>query len=1163
MFMKKITLFLTTIFIITHTFSQTIANVEGVFGGSINSITGGSVGSSSDSFRIIIATQSANSIFYSNVIIPSLGGSVLVDSFKVLPAASSASGFGSGISKIAYHKSSNTVFFISNGNIYSASLTATSAKTITTNGGYTDIAIKNNQLFEMHSNGSNNTFYAGNIDVTGAITIISSATIVGQSFTNLIIGKDDKLYAFRANNDPQAIQFGGTFSTAINLSSTTIDAMPSLSVTTNWAAMGVYTDGTVFVGGNDAGGKNVATAISFGNGFTTVATGIPGNSGTNIDFRRQNASNYFVYFGSAYSSAKGATGSWQNFGSSSFQTHPNDGSVFFVGESITTGGVVLMTTDQGLGITKNSGSVIAEIDEGINAVQVKDFDMNATKDFGWLASKSGIRYVENYNNISKAWSKAIFPNNDGSPYYAAEMISKDTAFVGNSRVYKTTDKGNNWTQVFTAQNAPYNFPQTGVFISSIAVGGTNNSIVMAGYKFENTNSGRGGVFYSMNGGNSWQQLRIHATVDGQDVNVNDIEMVTDSGKVVAYIGVAYDNSVSPMIRGMYKAQWNGTAWSIKEENIYNSSTALFSVKDIMIVSKDTIVAAGSFYNASLHHEYPIHFAVSRTVKNNWSSAVVDTSRVGGYSAITWSGDTIFYAYNNSIYWDKLSFYATYTARKGEALYYSVPLGTDINILYYDELLAGTETDIRSVRGATTKKPTTAIKPRYTVCTQTVITGGTPEGGVYYLVDTTAQGYIVAVDTTYYLLFATNGILTGESSMSFNTLSALNSAFASLHIVNFTPITSFSNNTGTYIIAYTNDSYATSSDGAVATVGASPTVASITGTLASCGPLGATSYLANATANGVWTSANNNIATVSSSGKITVSGVGTTVISYTVTNSSGCSGAAIANFTVSPVPFVSPITGVKSICKGNSTQLNSATIGGAWSSLNNRGTITATGLFAGINGGGSPAQVRYTVTNSSGCSTSQDYFLVVNSLPVVPSIYYANGSINPQIGAGGVSNFCSNKTFTLAGLPKGGIWSATGVINIHSLSGNATTGSSAGSGSVTYTYTSPQGCSNSKTIVGNVVACVARGVNGIDNEKLTMENEFTMYPIPAHSLFTIHHLPFIGAGNIVITDLYGKQVKVQPLSVGNNLVDITTLTKGVYCVSTITNQGKTTKKLVVE
>jgi hypothetical protein len=73
----------------------------------------------------------------------------------------------------------------------------------------------------------------------------------------------------------------------------------------------------------------------------------------------------------------------------------------------------------------------------------------------------------------------------------------------------------------------------------------------------------------------------------------------------------------------------------------------------------------------------------------------------------------------------------------------------------------------------------------------------------------------------------------------------------------------------------------------------------------------------------------------------------------------------------------------------------------------------------------------------------------------------------------------------------------------------------------------------------------------------------MYPNPAKSSINLNVEILIGKGSIVVTDLYGKTVKTQALSMGINIIDIANLSKGMYFVSTITNEGKTTKKLVVE
>ena len=706
--MKKQLTFILSIFTILLVHGQTITTVEGVYGGRINAITGGKIGTGvlSDSLRIVVATESANSLFYADVKASAFGSISKVNSFTVLPSADASIGLGSNIRRIAYHKESEKIYFVNNGNLYYTSITDPAATAVPTGGGIIDVAVHNNKLYYLSAVGANNTFYYSTIDATtGTVTAVSNTTVNGYAFTALVKGHDSKLYAFKEGSAPKALQFGGDFTSGIDFATTTIDAMAVPTATGySWSAMGVYNDGTVYVGGTNGGTnpyKYVANTSSFGSAYNIVNTNITGTSGYNIEFRTGTFGSVYVYFGSTYSPSAGAAGTWVLIGNTGFETHPNDGSVFLLNEnSLTNKGNILMTTDQGLGLSENSGASIHEIDDGILATQVYDFDMNKDKSFGWLAGKDGVRYVSDYSGSAKRWSTSIFPNGDGSPYFSAEMVDDSTtAYVGNVRLYRTSDKGTSWSQIFTAENAPYNYPQVGSQIQAIAISDSLTNIVMIGYK--NTNSGqKGGVFYTLDGGLHWSQLYIHTSTDGQDVNVNDIEIVSDSGKIVAYIGVDYDNTVSPIVRGMYKAQYDGSTWSVRSEEIYGAPTSLFSVMDIVIPSKDTIIATGGFYNPVLHHEYGINFMISRPVLNTWHSAVNSTTRTSGHTACSWNVDTFFYAYSNSIYYDVITFGYSATGHSGEGLYATVPVGTEINVLYYDELLAGTASDFRSIRGAT-------------------------------------------------------------------------------------------------------------------------------------------------------------------------------------------------------------------------------------------------------------------------------------------------------------------------------------------------------------------------------------------------------------------------------------------------------------------------------
>ncbi len=1128
----------------------TITTVEGVFGGRINAITGGKTGTTvlSDTFRIFVATESANSIFYTYGHFPTFGTSS-VDSFIALPSANATAGLGSSISKMAFHKNSQTLYFIANGNIYATTVVAPSATKLTGTNNYADLIVEGNNFYSLTTSGSDNTVYYSTINASsGALTAVSNTTVSSQSYTSLVDGKDDKLYLFRSSTDPQALQFGGTFSAGINFAATTTDAMASLVNTNTWNCMGVYTDGTVFVGGTNGGTnpyKYVANSATFNPAsYTTVATGISGTSGSNIEFRDDGFfSNYYVYFGSSYSTSKGATSTWTTFGNTGLETHPNDGAVKFFNNNIANNGTLLLTTDAGLGITKNSGSIISDINNGILATQVEDFDMNSSKTFGWLAAKDGIRYVHNYNTAAKSWTTAFWPTGDGSPYYSTEMVGNDTnsVYVGNLRIYKTTDKGTTWNRMFTPENAPYSFPSVGVRAEAIAVSDSLNNIVMAGYYSQNAGQ-YGGVFYSVDGGTNWNQLLINAAVAGQDVNVNDIEMTTDSGKIVAYIGVEYINST---VRGMYKAQYDGTSWSVRREEIYGASSSQFSVTDIVIASKDTIAAVGSFYNPVLGHSYPIYFNISRTVMNDWRSTIVDTTRQNAYTACAWNKDTMFYAYQNNIYYDIISFNSTSTSRVGEATYSTVDNGTEINVMYYDELLVGSSTGFRSMRGATKiYQAPPAASVTISTANTTVCNGNK--------VTINAVGTNAGNAPIYQ--WKKNNIILGSGS----NITILEGMIATGDTVSCVLVVSNSINV--------------TSNKLVFTVKQSPTVSKIFNyksgaivTTAAICKLNDTLQLANTTSNGGWSSSNNSIANINVAANtnnrlafIKSNAPGTATITYNIVSLNGCMAATSVDIIVAPLNTPLPITGANNVCAGSSINLLCSTPSGVWSTdYTSQATINpSTGVLAGKNAGS--IVIKYTVTNNAGCTSSTSKTIAINSIPNVPSIVYATGTTNPQAGAP-TGGFCVGKVFNVAGIPTGGTWIANGSISVTN-NGIATINTT-GAGSLKYVYTNANGCSNSRTMLGTGYTCAARGA--ATNEKLETRNEFIIYPNPARNTVNINLENNKGGEQLIVTDMLGKQVKTQILSLGNNSIDISTLNKGFYSISLIIDNKVQTKKLIVD
>lgn len=252
-----------------------------------------------------------------------------------------------------------------------------------------------------------------------------------------------------------------------------------------------------------------------------------------------------------------------------------------------------------------------------------------------------------------------------------------------------------------------------------------------------------------------------------------------------------------------------------------------------------------------------------------------------------------------------------------------------------------------------------------------------------------------------------------------------------------------------------------------------------------------------------------------------------------------------------------------MCQGASASLSSSPSGGVWSSINNAATVVAgTGVVTAAYGGGTvPATIKYTITNSAGCSAYVSKNITINALPTAPTFTYAAGAINPQNGAGGASNFCINKTFGLAGNPTGGSWSSSNSSIASVTSGGVVTTLALGNVSVSYTITNAQGCSKSKTISGTIVNCV--GSRGVDISTEKTKLDFTLFPNPAKTSveFAVQFVEV--GGKITVTDMFGREVKQQALSIGTNTLDISKLSTGFYIVNVVTSQGKVSKKLSVE
>ncbi len=254
------------------------------------------------------------------------------------------------------------------------------------------------------------------------------------------------------------------------------------------------------------------------------------------------------------------------------------------------------------------------------------------------------------------------------------------------------------------------------------------------------------------------------------------------------------------------------------------------------------------------------------------------------------------------------------------------------------------------------------------------------------------------------------------------------------------------------------SYTIGTCGASATVTVDPLPGTIIGPSIVC--VTNTIMLSNATTPGFWSSGNPGAATVNAAtGE--VGGVSPPGANITYSTPAGC--ITTKSITVAPSPGTGGITGITTLCAGQSSQLSNSIGTGTWSSTNPvAGIIGAnTGLF--ITNTSSFGTTIISYTTPAGCHTTT--VITVNPMP------------SPIVGP---SAMCSGTTATLIATPAGGTWasSAPVIASIDVNTGVLTAGALPGTAVISYALAS--GCSVTLTvtvnqmppaITGNTAVCV--------------------------------------------------------------------------------------------
>ncbi|REJ84315.1 MAG: T9SS C-terminal target domain-containing protein [Bacteroidetes bacterium] len=172
----------------------------------------------------------------------------------------------------------------------------------------------------------------------------------------------------------------------------------------------------------------------------------------------------------------------------------------------------------------------------------------------------------------------------------------------------------------------------------------------------------------------------------------------------------------------------------------------------------------------------------------------------------------------------------------------------------------------------------------------------------------------------------------------------------------------------------------------------------------------------------------------------VAGVGSHVITYSYTDSNGCSGSATSVIKVNSSPVVSLGT-FNSVCQ-NASPVN--LVGGSPSGGTYSGSGVSGNIFSPSAAGAGTHAITYTYVGANGCPGTATSSINVLGVPTV-SLSNFNGMC-----------LTSAAIALSGGSPSGGVYSGVGV------SGGMFNPASAGVGThtITYTYTNSNGCANS-------------------------------------------------------------------------------------------------------
>jgi hypothetical protein len=408
-------------------FAQNAPIVEPVYGGYIEKIS--SVPISTTDTRVFVAPRSENSLFYTDI--SSIATTPNFVAYNVVPDFSHSANMGY-IRYLASDVYSKFAFAVTESNgLWGTDVTAGSAYLVDSDFVEALGIYDGNLLYIKYAGGDMNLHFAQIDNVTGAVGTINSTRIASSPITptrfeiGIIVNRfNDYVYVFMPGISPLFYKSSDTYSSLS--STTTFSAITTTDLTSSgydYVAAGIAPDGRIFTMSYEGNSSSYTTNLAYSDsdGDPWVISPILHDAGRGNFAIPGDASNYTVNYSRIVSGDKGTTWTW---------TDHADGAV--AGDRLNTN-YAYVRTDWGFGIYDYSTNTTTESNDGLLAVEVKALGMNVGKSKAWVATKSGVFYVYDYDTSSPVWSSPIWPLGDSYPYTASVCDQTgDLAYVGNS-----------------------------------------------------------------------------------------------------------------------------------------------------------------------------------------------------------------------------------------------------------------------------------------------------------------------------------------------------------------------------------------------------------------------------------------------------------------------------------------------------------------------------------------------------------------------------------------------------------------------------------------------------------------------------------------------------------------------------------------------------------